>query len=165
MKESVTYQAIVEEDLSQRDVAERRRLEQAAIFAAAREVGPQRAAHAEIEKRGIGVGRYRRIARQRPGTAKGFVFLTLEDETGVANIIVRPDLFARPDNDSPFFRPRVWCLVDNFCIHIPLNNRATQFLHSLNDLSRLRLNPGAAFTVRIVLRSMPFRSFCSMISR
>ncbi|HMD36557.1 MAG TPA: OB-fold nucleic acid binding domain-containing protein, partial [Vicinamibacterales bacterium] len=32
---------------------------------------------------------------QRPGTAKGFVFLTLEDETGVANIIVRPDLFAR----------------------------------------------------------------------
>jgi len=35
------------------------------------------------------------ITRQRPGTAKGFVFLTLEDETGVANIIVRPDLYAR----------------------------------------------------------------------
>jgi error-prone DNA polymerase len=35
------------------------------------------------------------ITRQRPGTAKGFVFLTLEDETGVANIIVRPDLFTR----------------------------------------------------------------------
>jgi error-prone DNA polymerase len=34
------------------------------------------------------------ITRQRPGTAKGFVFLTLEDETGIANIIVRPDLFA-----------------------------------------------------------------------
>jgi error-prone DNA polymerase len=34
------------------------------------------------------------ITRQRPGTAKGFVFLTLEDETGVANVIVRPDLFA-----------------------------------------------------------------------
>ena len=34
------------------------------------------------------------ITRQRPGTAKGFVFLTLEDETGVANIIVRPDMFA-----------------------------------------------------------------------
>ena len=33
------------------------------------------------------------ITRQRPGTAKGFVFLTLEDETGVANVIVRPDLF------------------------------------------------------------------------
>ena len=33
------------------------------------------------------------ITRQRPGTAKGFVFLTLEDETGIANVIVRPDLF------------------------------------------------------------------------
>jgi error-prone DNA polymerase len=33
------------------------------------------------------------ITRQRPGTAKGFVFLTLEDETGIANIIVRPDLY------------------------------------------------------------------------
>ena len=35
------------------------------------------------------------ITRQRPGTAKGFVFLTLEDETGISNIIVRPDLFTR----------------------------------------------------------------------
>jgi error-prone DNA polymerase len=34
------------------------------------------------------------ITRQRPGTAKGFAFLTLEDETGIANIIVRPDLFS-----------------------------------------------------------------------
>jgi error-prone DNA polymerase len=34
------------------------------------------------------------ITRQRPGTAKGFVFLTLEDETGIANVIIRPDLFA-----------------------------------------------------------------------
>jgi error-prone DNA polymerase len=33
------------------------------------------------------------ICRQRPGTAKGFVFLTLEDETGIANIIVAPDVF------------------------------------------------------------------------
>jgi len=33
------------------------------------------------------------ICRQRPGTAKGFVFLTLEDETGLINITVRPDLF------------------------------------------------------------------------
>ena len=35
------------------------------------------------------------ITRQRPGTAKGFVFLTLEDETGIANVIIRPDLFDR----------------------------------------------------------------------
>src|SRR5687767_4179667 len=33
------------------------------------------------------------IVRQRPGTAKGFVFLTLEDETGVANVIITPSLF------------------------------------------------------------------------
>jgi error-prone DNA polymerase len=33
------------------------------------------------------------ICRQRPGTAKGFVFLSLEDETGIANIIVAPDVF------------------------------------------------------------------------
>ena len=33
------------------------------------------------------------ICRQRPGTAKGFVFVSLEDETGVANAIVRPQLF------------------------------------------------------------------------
>jgi error-prone DNA polymerase len=35
------------------------------------------------------------ITRQRPGTAKGFVFLTLEDETGISNVIVHPDLFDR----------------------------------------------------------------------
>lgn len=33
------------------------------------------------------------ICRQKPSTAKGFVFLTIEDETGMANIIVRPKVF------------------------------------------------------------------------
>jgi len=33
------------------------------------------------------------IVRQRPGTANGFVFLSLEDETGIANVIVTPRLF------------------------------------------------------------------------
>jgi error-prone DNA polymerase len=32
------------------------------------------------------------IARQRPGTAKGFVFLSLEDETGIGNAIITPDI-------------------------------------------------------------------------
>jgi error-prone DNA polymerase len=41
------------------------------------------------------------IVRQRPGTAKGFVFLSLEDETGIANVIVTPGLFAQ----------RRWALV------------------------------------------------------
>ena len=35
------------------------------------------------------------ICRQRPGTAKGFVFVSLEDETGVANAIVMPQLFEK----------------------------------------------------------------------
>jgi len=35
------------------------------------------------------------IARQRPGTAKGFVFLSVEDETGIANVIVSPDLYEK----------------------------------------------------------------------
>ncbi len=35
------------------------------------------------------------ITRQRPGTAKGFVFLTIEDETGLVNVIVRPDVYER----------------------------------------------------------------------
>jgi error-prone DNA polymerase len=63
-----------------------------------------------IDLRGARQGRRVRVAgmvitRQRPGTAKGFVFLTIEDETGIANIIVRPDLFARDRLvivDSPF---------------------------------------------------------------
>jgi error-prone DNA polymerase len=33
------------------------------------------------------------VCRQRPGTAKGFVFLLLEDETGVVNVVIRPDLY------------------------------------------------------------------------
>ena len=35
------------------------------------------------------------IVRQRPGTAKGFCFLTLEDETGIGNAVVTPDQFQR----------------------------------------------------------------------
>ncbi len=33
------------------------------------------------------------IARQRPGTAKGFIFLSMEDETGIANVIVTPNIY------------------------------------------------------------------------
>ena len=35
------------------------------------------------------------ICRQRPGTAKGFVFLTLEDETGMVNVVITPRRFER----------------------------------------------------------------------
>jgi error-prone DNA polymerase len=72
-------------------------------------VGPHPMAYHRARMKALGVhqasdlkhipsGRHLRIggcviARQRPGTAKGFVFLSLEDETGVANAIVNPDLF------------------------------------------------------------------------
>jgi error-prone DNA polymerase len=51
---------------------------------------------AELE--GIGDGESVRVAgavivRQRPGTAKGFVFITMEDESGTVQAIIRPDLF------------------------------------------------------------------------
>ena len=53
-----------------------------------------------VDIRELGDGNFVRVAgwvivRQRPGTAKGFVFLSLEDETGVSNIIVTPQLFDR----------------------------------------------------------------------
>ena len=38
------------------------------------------------------------IARQRPGMAMGFIFLSMEDETGIANVIVTPDLYERERN-------------------------------------------------------------------
>jgi error-prone DNA polymerase len=68
---------------------------------------PMTFARRELARRGIAracdlgrlpSGRRARVAgvvivRQRPGTAKGFVFITLEDETGFANAIVTPSIF------------------------------------------------------------------------
>jgi error-prone DNA polymerase len=48
------------------------------------------------------------IARQRPGTAKGFVFLSLEDETGIANVILTPDVFE--ENRIVVTRNRFLCV-------------------------------------------------------
>ena len=54
------------------------------------------------------------ITRQRPGTAKGFVFLTLEDETGISNVIIRPDLF---DRERQVVIRRPFLLVDGILQH------------------------------------------------
>jgi error-prone DNA polymerase len=35
------------------------------------------------------------LIRQRPGTASGVIFITIEDETGVANLVIWPDVFER----------------------------------------------------------------------
>ena len=64
---------------------ERRRLESAGVYRAA-------------ELPGLPDGRWVKVAggvivRQRPGTAKGFFFITMEDETGLSNIIIRPQVY------------------------------------------------------------------------
>ena len=77
-------------------------------------LGPQLMAHLRPELRRRGIlsaaqlgehlnGRWVRVAgvvivRQRPGTAKGFLFLTLEDETGMSNAVVFPDQFHQQRN-------------------------------------------------------------------
>ncbi len=74
-------------------------------------IGRHPLAHRRAELRALGVtcaaelpripdGRRVRVAgavivRQRPGTAKGFVFLSMEDETGILNAILTPDVFQR----------------------------------------------------------------------
>jgi error-prone DNA polymerase len=40
------------------------------------------------------------LTRQRPATAKGMIFLSIEDETGAANIVVRPDVWERADHSA-----------------------------------------------------------------
>ena len=49
------------------------------------------------------------VARQRPHTAKGFVFLLMEDEAGMINVIIRPDIFDR-DRIAIRSEPFVWVI-------------------------------------------------------
>jgi DNA polymerase III alpha subunit len=52
------------------------------------------------------------IARQRPGTTKGFIFMSMEDETGIANVIIAPDFYEQERllvTQSKFF------LADGYC--------------------------------------------------
>lgn len=61
------------------------------------------------------------IARQRPGTAKGFVFLSLEDETGIANIIITPALFEQERvviTRSRFLQIKGALQIQNGVIHV-----------------------------------------------
>ena len=49
------------------------------------------------------------IVRQRPGTAKGITFLSLEDETGISNIVIMPDLF---EEQRLEILTHAWVMVD-----------------------------------------------------
>jgi error-prone DNA polymerase len=81
------------------------------------------------------------IARQRPGTAKGFIFISIEDETGIANVIVTPDLYDRDrlavtrskflvaegilQNQDGVFHIKTACLWESF--HGPFNMQSHDF--------------------------------------
>ena len=49
------------------------------------------------------------IVRQRPGTAKGIVFLSMEDETGIANVVVMSEMF---DENRLTMIANPWLLVE-----------------------------------------------------
>lgn len=53
------------------------------------------------------------ITRQRPSTAKGIMFLTLEDETGLANFVVMPDVQARYRDALLAHVPILWGVVES----------------------------------------------------
>jgi len=49
------------------------------------------------------------VARQRPHTAKGYVFVLMEDEAGMINVIVRPEIFDR-DRIAVRGEPFLWII-------------------------------------------------------
>jgi error-prone DNA polymerase len=77
------------------------------------------------------------LVRQRPGTAKGTVFLTLEDETDVANIIVWPKIFAQHRRivmNAQFLAVRGILQRAGLVVHVV----AESFVNLSTDLRRLR---------------------------
>jgi error-prone DNA polymerase len=90
------------------------------------------------------------LMRQRPGTAKGVAFLTLEDETGIANVIVWRNLFEaerRVAMSARFLAVRGRLQREGLVIHV----LAESFLDLTGELPRLR---GGEDTVQ-ALRQAP----------
>jgi error-prone DNA polymerase len=80
------------------------------------------------------------LIRQRPGSAKGVVFITIEDETGVANIVVWPDLkekFRREVMGARLMEVRGRVERDDEVIHLI----AMHIRDASGDLSRLSDDP------------------------
>jgi error-prone DNA polymerase len=77
------------------------------------------------------------LIRQRPGTAKGVVFITLEDETGISNIIVWRDIFEanrRVAMTSRFLAVRGRLQREGLVVHVV----AERFLDLTPELGKLR---------------------------
>jgi error-prone DNA polymerase len=93
------------------------------------------------ELRGARNGRFVRVAghaivRQRPGSAKGFCFVTLEDETGTANGVFTPDAFARwrgPLHASPLVEIAGPVQNVDGVIHVRVREVRALDSHSLPD--------------------------------
>jgi error-prone DNA polymerase len=73
------------------------------------------------------------VCRQRPGTAKGFVFLLLEDETGVVNVVIRPDLYAA--RRSTIRGQTYLCIEGTVQLHSGTLNVIAQTVTSLSEVT------------------------------
>jgi error-prone DNA polymerase len=74
------------------------------------------------------------VCRQRPGTAKGFVFLLLEDETGVVNVIIRPDMY---EAQRSLLRAEPYlCVEGKIQLHSGSLNLIATRVTSLSDLTQ-----------------------------
>lgn len=92
------------------------------------------------------------LVRQRPGTASGVIFVTLEDETGVANIVVWPKLFENEKTRKTLLSSRMLAVRgqvqrEGLVIHIIAEN--------LEDLTPalLDLSHGKDFGDKIIARA------------
>jgi error-prone DNA polymerase len=92
------------------------------------------------------------LIRQRPGSAKGVVFITLEDETGVANLVVWPDVFEKQRKIVMGARlMAVHGIVqkdpDSDVIHVVargLEDHSHMLRHLSEDIMKAPLSPGDA---------------------
>jgi error-prone DNA polymerase len=87
------------------------------------------------------------LVRQRPGTAKGVIFITIEDEGAVANIVVRPPVFEshrRIVLSARLLAARGRVEREGMVIHV----LAEELIDLSEDLNRLREDPGATSNER-----------------
>ena len=93
--------------------------------------------------------------RQMPGTAKGVVFITLEDETGIANIIVWPKILAanrRVVMTGEFLAIRGRLQRSGLVIHVI----AESFVDLSVELRKLRRDSAAEADVPALIKSRDF---------
>lgn len=87
------------------------------------------------------------LIRQRPGSAKGVVFITLEDETGIANLVVWPDAFEQYRKvvmGARLIEVRGRVEYDEDVLHV-IAARLTDATHRLHELSEDLLTPAIAY--------------------